>query len=81
MKRAGGTGRGRWRWNISVLLPFIFLASFAVAWSAQATLRIGSALPPVALPGLDGAPVRLPESVRGKVVVLHFWQIGCSSCK
>ena len=44
-------------------------------------LRIGSTLPPVTLPGVDGAPVRIPESVKGKVVILHFWQIGCSSCK
>ena len=52
-----------------------------MAWSAETTLRIGSALPPVTLPGVDGVPVMIPESIKGKVVILHFWQVGCSSCK
>ena len=52
-----------------------------MAGSAEAALRIGSALPSVTLPAVYGAPVRIPESVKGKVVILHFWQVGCSSCK
>ncbi len=69
------------RWNGSLWLPVLLLAFLAVAGSANAALRIGSTLPPVTLSGIDGAPVRIPESLKGKVVILHFWQIGCSSCK
>jgi len=81
MKHDGGTGKGRGRWKILVGLPLVLLALLAVAWSAEATLRIGSALPTVTLPGVDGVPVMIPESIKGKVVILHFWQVGCSSCK
>lgn len=62
-------------------LFLILLALLAVAYPAEASLRIGSTLPPVTLPGIDGASVRIPESLRGKVIILHFWQVGCSSCK
>ena len=62
---------------ISVLL----LTFLTAAGSANTALRIGSTLPPVTLSGIDGTSVRIPESLKGKVVILHFWQIGCSSCK
>ena len=48
---------------------------------AHAALRIGSVPSSITLPAVNGAPVMFPENVRGKVVILHFWQIGCSSCK
>ena len=81
MKHDGGTGKERGRWRIAVWLFLVLFALPVAAGSADTALRIGSVLPPVTLPGVDGAPVRLPEGVKGKVVVLHFWQVGCSSCK
>jgi cytochrome c biogenesis protein CcmG, thiol:disulfide interchange protein DsbE len=66
---------GVW-WSPILLLAFLFFTS-----GVDAALRIGNTLPPVTLSGIDGAPVRIPESLKGKVVILHFWQIGCSSCK
>lgn len=59
----------------------LLLALLAAAYPAEAALRIGSPLPPVTLSETNGAPVRIPESLKGKVLILHFWQIGCSSCK
>lgn len=44
-------------------------------------MRIGNVVPQATLSGINGVPVRIPESVKGKVVLLHFWQVGCSSCK
>jgi peroxiredoxin len=67
-------------WGAVPLLLAVLLV-FWVAAPAEAALRIGSALPPVTLSGTDGTLFRIPEALRGKVVVLHFWQIGCSSCK
>jgi len=48
---------------------------------APADLRIGSLPPSITLASLNGIPIRIPENVQGKVVILHFWQIGCSSCR
>lgn len=62
-------------------LAAVLLVFWVAAGVAEAALRIGSGLPQVTLARVDGPPVRLPESIRGKVVILHFWQIGCSSCK
>jgi cytochrome c biogenesis protein CcmG, thiol:disulfide interchange protein DsbE len=60
---------------------FVFLVLLASVSPAGADLRIGSAVPQVTLSEINGTSVRIPESLRGKVFVLHFWQIGCSSCK
>ena len=64
-----------------VFLIFLFLALLTIARPAHAALRIGDTLPSITLSNLDGTPARIPESFTGKVIILHFWQIGCSSCK
>jgi peroxiredoxin len=48
---------------------------------AGAALRIGDMAPSITLTGVNGATVRIPENQNGKVVILHFWQIGCTSCR
>jgi cytochrome c biogenesis protein CcmG, thiol:disulfide interchange protein DsbE len=85
MKGNTGTGRGWGRRNgplwLIFLLSWLLAASFATASPGAAVLRIGSMVPQVTLARINGAPVQIPDSLKGKVVVLHFWQIGCSSCK
>jgi len=49
--------------------------------SARSPLRVGDPPPAVSLPDLSGTPLRIPDDVRGKVVLIHFWAAGCSSCK
>jgi peroxiredoxin len=46
-----------------------------------AALRIGDMVPSITLTDLNGATVKIPENLRGKVVILHFWQMGCTSCR
>ena len=75
-RQRGGQGRKKASWLLALL--FIFLIS---AGTAKAALRIGSTLPPATLLSVSGSPIRIPDSIRDKVVVLHFWQIGCSSCR
>lgn len=70
--------------RLSVLL-FLALSLCAPAYSVTAAdkhpLRAGDVSPIVALRDLNGAVVRFPANYRGKVVILHFWQGGCSSCR
>ena len=81
MKGNGRDGKRDGRWMGALWLPLLLLVLSPAARPADAALRIGGALPSIILPGVDGTPVRIPESVRGKVAILHFWQVGCSSCK
>ena len=64
-----------------ISLMFLLLALLMLARPAAAALRIGDILPSTTFSNLDGTPVRIPEAFTGKVIILHFWQIGCSSCK
>jgi cytochrome c biogenesis protein CcmG, thiol:disulfide interchange protein DsbE len=79
MKRTGLGGH--WQPAAVLLTAVLFLTLLTAAGSANAALRIGDTAPSMTLSGVDGTPVRIPESLKGKVVLLHFWQIGCSSCR
>lgn len=74
-----GNGAGRRLVRVG-LLALLLVLLLPVEW-ALAGPRIGTSLPPVALPGMNGAVVRIPEALRGKVLLLHFWAVGCSSCR
>ncbi len=63
------------------MLFFLLIMLIAAEAGANNALRIGDTVPSIVLPGLNGVPVRIPENLRGKVFILHFWQIGCSSCR
>jgi cytochrome c biogenesis protein CcmG, thiol:disulfide interchange protein DsbE len=63
---------------VSVALLSGVLAPLALA---QGALRIGESPPRVSVGDLGGRPLRIPDDVRGKVVILHFWTGGCSSCR
>ncbi|MDX9821785.1 MAG: TlpA disulfide reductase family protein [Syntrophales bacterium] len=67
--------------RLAIFLLCLGLVVWIAARPAEAALRIGSTLPSTVIPGIEGSPVRIPEALRGKVAILHFWQIGCSSCK
>lgn len=59
---------------------FLILVLLVYVGRAQAALRIGDILPSFTFSGINGGPVRVPDNFRGKVIVFHFWTIGCSSC-
>ena len=48
---------------------------------ARLPLRIGDTPPRGNVTDLNGRAVRIPDDLRGKVVILHFWASGCSSCR
>jgi cytochrome c biogenesis protein CcmG, thiol:disulfide interchange protein DsbE len=69
------------RQGLAALLLLLVMVPSAAAGPTGNALRIGNRLPVTAFRGIGGETVRLPDGVRGKVVILHFWQIGCSSCR
>ena len=48
---------------------------------ASTSLRIGDSLPAFTFSDTKGFPVKVPDNFGGKVIVLHFWMMGCSSCR
>lgn len=81
MKRHGEIQRDGRGWSWAWLLLVLAFALPEAATCAAATLRIGATLPPIILSRINQTDVRIPDDIRGKVVILHFWQIGCSSCQ
>lgn len=70
--------------RLSAVLFFIVslcLPIFSVSAADKSPLRVGDVPPLAALRDLNGTVVRVPTHFRGKVVVLHFWAGGCSSCR
>jgi len=51
-------------------------------WAAEWTnLRTGDPFPRIRLPEMSGSAMAIPDDVRGKVAIIHFWAVGCSSCR
>jgi|WetSurMetagenome_2_1015567.scaffolds.fasta_scaffold172876_2 cytochrome c biogenesis protein CcmG, thiol:disulfide interchange protein DsbE len=76
------TDRMRTRVLVSVLVLSFLVSAFIgpSVGPACAALRAGDALPKVTLYSLSGSKVTLPDDVRGKVVVIHFWASWCPYC-
>jgi cytochrome c biogenesis protein CcmG, thiol:disulfide interchange protein DsbE len=64
----------------AAFLVIILLAPLFAPVHADAAVRVGDQLPSVVFPALVGEPIRVPDNLKGKVTILHFWQAGCSSC-
>lgn len=66
---------------IAVFFTLILYFSASAVFAAGGTpLRVGDTPPRIKLSDLSGAAVRVPDNFRGKVLILHFWAGGCSSC-
>ncbi|MGA7827103.1 MAG: TlpA disulfide reductase family protein [Geobacteraceae bacterium] len=65
----------------AVLLALLLFGNAAAVYAAGGKpLRIGDSPPRIQLANLKGSTVRIPNDFRGKVLLLHFWAGGCSSC-
>jgi cytochrome c biogenesis protein CcmG, thiol:disulfide interchange protein DsbE len=60
---------------------FLYFSAFGSSTAEGAPLRVGDTPPRIKLANLNGSAVRIPDDFRGKVIILHFWAGGCSSCK
>ncbi len=61
-------------------LVFIIILAHPKASLSEPTLMIGDPAPRVALNDLAGMKMTIPDSFKDKVVIVHFWTEGCSSC-
>lgn len=61
---------------VSLLVPAI-----PVPAANTHPLRVGDVPPLAALRDLNGTVVRVPAHFGGRVVIIHFWTVGCSSCR
>jgi len=60
---------------------FIVCISVAgVVAGEKSPLKIGDITPRVDLTDTKGSTVRIPDDLRGKVVLLQFWASGCGAC-
>lgn len=63
---------------------FCTLTAISIPLTASAEtarIRTGSTLPSVTGEGLNGERIVIPSGTRGNVTVIHFWAVGCSSCR
>jgi peroxiredoxin len=68
-------------WRLPGCIAALCLLSSLWAPVDALALRVGDPVPRVTMETLAGGTLAIPDAVRGKVTVLHFWSAGCSSCK
>lgn len=59
---------------------FVLLFPVTSLSAEKSPLRIGDVPPKATLADLQGVPVTIPDGLRGKVVILHFWTDWCNYC-
>ena len=78
-----GSGRGAPLWLVIaafiVLAGLLALMGLGLARGAQTALKVGDAAPAFSLSTFEGKTIPL-ASLKGKVVVVHFWASWCTSC-
>ena len=83
MKLNANAYRKAWavRCRRTCLPLFILLGLAAVAWGGgRQALKIGDPPPRFALSDLSGRTVTVPDDLRGKAVIIHFWADWCQYC-
>ena len=64
----------------SLILVFAVILAYPQVALSEPALMIGDPAPRVVLNDMAGVKMTIPDSLKGKVVIVHFWAEGCSSC-
>ncbi|RMG68748.1 MAG: TlpA family protein disulfide reductase [Nitrospirae bacterium] len=62
------------------LIVILSLILFTTAASAKSRLKIGEPIPEFTLKDLKGFELRVPEQLKGRVFIIHFWADWCTYC-
>lgn len=62
-------------------LILLLAVSFAACDRTPPKLNTGDIAPAFTTLHMDGKPMRFPDDVRGKTVILRFWADWCTSCE
>ena len=65
---------------LKVLLLCLLAATALSACNKRTGLQIGDSIPNVTLTDFQGKTVTLPQDLKGKVVLVHFWGLDCCFC-
>ena len=65
---------------VSLLLTLVLTINFVSAQSAKSPFLVGEKAPTLTFNDFDGNSISL-EHLRGNVMVLNLWNIGCSGCE
>ena len=65
---------------LKLLLLGLVVVSGLSACNKQSGLQIGDPAPIVTLTDINGKPVMLPETFKGKVMLVRFWSLDCGFC-
>ena len=71
------TGIALSAWIIAIVLAF---SAFPAPGAEGVMLKIGDPPPRFTLPDLEKRNVTVPDDLRGKAVVIHFWADWCPYC-
>jgi peroxiredoxin len=66
---------------IRFLTLLLILAAIAACDGRAPKLNTGDAAPAFTTKLMDGTPMRFPDDVRGKTVILRFWADWCTTCE
>jgi cytochrome c biogenesis protein CcmG/thiol:disulfide interchange protein DsbE len=65
---------------LKLLLLSLLVATALSACYKHTGLQIGDTAPTVTLTDFQGKSVTLPQDLKGKVMLVHFWGLDCSFC-
>lgn len=78
-KNHGRSGSAFSVWHLAALVCALAVPALFAA-DAHAVPRTGDRLPRTTVSDLEGASVFLPDSLKGKVTVIHFFATWCAYC-
>jgi peroxiredoxin len=66
--------------KVLLILLVMLIAMPVYAWFGDGKLVVGDEIPEISLPDLQGKKLNLPDDLKGKVLLVHFFSMDCHFC-